>query len=115
MPGSILSKSSGAKPIPFSSLAKGVVGLSSLLGSTNPGNASAPTGEIISKPYHNYNSIGPLAPIVGQDENLSLSLDSKSIKIFHNQDGSAKAQNLICFIERSPAASRTRVEKQKSG
>ena len=59
------------------------------------------TGEIIAATYHTYNSVGPLAPLVQQDENLSLTLNSKNVKIFFNPDQHAKAKNLMCFIENS--------------
>lgn len=45
---------------------------------------SSSQGDIIAAPYHTYNSIETLAPLVGQDENLSLTLSSKNAKIFVN-------------------------------
>jgi len=43
-------------------------------------------GDIITAPYHTYNSIETQAPLVNQDENLSLSLcsNSKNAKVFVN-------------------------------
>ena len=57
------------------------------------------TGDLISSKYHTYNSIGTLAPLVSQDENLSIALNSKNIKIFINEDPHADAKNLIVFVE----------------
>ena len=56
-------------------------------------------GDMITSKYHTYNSIGTLAPLVSQDENLSLILNSKSVKIFLNPDKKSLQQNLIFFIE----------------
>lgn len=41
-------------------------------------------GEIIAIPYHTYNAIETLAPLVNQDENLSVTLNSQNLKIFEN-------------------------------
>ena len=62
-------------------------------------------GEIIAATYHTYNSIGTLAPLVSQDENLSLTLNSKNVKIFVNPNQNAIARNLICFVENSMTTS----------
>lgn len=53
------------------------------LGTKSQGRATG-GGEIIAATYHTYNSIGTLAPLVSQDENLSLTLNSKNVKIFTN-------------------------------
>lgn len=50
-------------------------------------------------PFHTYNTIENFAPLVSQDENLSLTLSSKNAKIFYNPEKSQKARNLICFVE----------------
>ena len=65
------------------------------------------TGEIIAATYHTYNSIGvgSLAPLVHQDENLSLTINSKNVKIFFNPDQNAKAKNLMCFLENTQTTS----------
>jgi len=62
-------------------------------------------GEIIAATYHTYNSIATLAPLVSQDENLSLTLNSKNVKIFVNPNQNAIARNLICFVENSMTTS----------
>ena len=62
-------------------------------------------GEIIAATYHTYNSIGTLAPLVNQDENLSLTLNSKNAKIFMNPNQNSIARNLICFVESSMTTS----------
>jgi hypothetical protein len=46
-----------------------------------------------------------LAPLVSQDENLSLTLNSKNVKIFVNPNQNAIARNLICFVENSMTTS----------
>ena len=58
-------------------------------------------GDMISSKYHTYNSIGTLAPLVLQDENLSLNLNSKNVKMFLNPDQKASIKNLIFMIENS--------------
>jgi hypothetical protein len=62
-------------------------------------------GEIIATAYHTYNSIGTSAPLVNQDENLSLTLNSKNVKVFLNPNQNAIARNLICFVESSMTTS----------
>jgi hypothetical protein len=44
------------------------------------------TGDMITSKYHTYNSIGTLAPLVNQDENLSLNINSNNVKVFLNPD-----------------------------
>ena len=85
------------------SFKSGLPSLAGIPGLKSPSNFPQQTGEIIAATYHTYNSIGvgSLAPLVHQDENLSLTLNSKNVKIFFNPDQSAKAKNLICFIENS--------------
>jgi hypothetical protein len=56
-------------------------------------------GDMISSKYHTYNSIGTLAPLVLQDENLSLTLNSPNVKMFLNPDQKASIKNLIFLIE----------------
>ena len=91
----ILSKSMGGglgnMPSPMHSFG----GLNSL----NAGSNSQ--GDIIAAAYHTYNSVETLAPLVNQDENLSLTLSSKNAKIFVNPNKNSKAKNLICFVETS--------------
>jgi hypothetical protein len=58
-------------------------------------------GDMISSKYHTYNSIGTLAPMVLQDENLSLTLNSPNVKMFLNPDQKASIKNLIFLIENS--------------
>ena len=62
-------------------------------------------GEIIAATYHTYNSIGTLAPLVTQDENLSLTLNSRNVKVFINPNQNARARNLICFVENTMTTS----------
>lgn len=58
-------------------------------------------GEIIADTYHTYHSIGTQAPLVAQDENLSIHLASRNVKVFVNPDPRSYARSLICFIENS--------------
>lgn len=66
------------------------------------------TGEMIADTYHTYHSIGTQAPLVGQDEDLSIvGLASRNVKVFVNPNQDSYARNLMCFIENSqttPAA-----------
>lgn len=50
------------------------------------GNDKATTGEIIADTYHTYNSIGNLAPISAQNENLSCVIKSKHSKMFRSKN-----------------------------
>lgn len=68
----------------------------------SPFGAGAPSaGEIIADAYPTYHSIGTQAPLVAQDENLSIHLASRNVKVFVNPDQHSHARNLICFIENS--------------
>lgn len=59
------------------------------------------TGEIIGETYHSYNSIGTLAPLISQDENLSLEINAKKVKLFHNKINKAYFKTLHCFVEQN--------------
>jgi len=63
---------------------------------------------MIADTYHTYHSIGTQAPLVGQDEDLSIvGLASRNVKVFVNPNQDSYARNLMCFIENSqttPAA-----------
>ena len=71
-----------------------------------PRGKSSHIGEIIAAPFHTYNSIGNVAPIVQQDD-LSLSIASvaqiPTAKLFVSKEKSGKARNLICFLENTPS------------
>ena len=84
-----------SKSNPFS--LSGAMGLS-MATKNSPKNVGS-TGEIIITNNHSYNSISKLAPLVNQDENLSLTLNSSNVKIFVNPNPNQEAKNLICFLE----------------
>ena len=75
------------------------MGLSPSIGAKISPKNQGSTGEIIATYNHTYNSITNLAPLVNQDENLSLTLNSSNTKIFINSNQKSEFKNLICFSE----------------
>jgi hypothetical protein len=89
-----------AKPIILSKNNPGLQGHTPFSGIAR--HSSTSHGDIIADRYHKYNSIETLAPLVSQDENLSLVLNAKSAKIFMNPRSYEKAKNIMVFAETSP-------------
>lgn len=63
-------------------------------------------GEIIAIKYHTYNAIETLAPLVNQDDNLSVTLNSQNLKIFENPNQTQQTKTILCFLETSVTQSK---------
>jgi hypothetical protein len=75
--------------------------------------AATYSGEIIPIPYHTYTAIETLAPLVAQDENLSVTLNSSNMKIFENPAKHESARSLMCFVETTTSPAGTTGSKDQ--